>query len=130
MESGGVIPILVESDRKTSVSPQASIGTLGVTGLASGTWPRGAVERERNSADRKQSFVQTLAEAFGELDSLFVAQQPDNIPQAVVHSPAMITGLKVLLDPKSKLRREIALQVIGQLPAGLIAIDFYDTWFV
>ena len=32
----------------------------------------------------------------------------------------------MLLDPKSKLRREIALQVIGQLPADLIAIDFYD----
>jgi len=89
----------------------------------------GAVERERNSADRKQSFVQTLAEAFGELNSLFVAQQPGNIPQAIVHSPAVITGLKVLLDPKSKLRREIALQVIGQLPADLIAIDFYDTRF-
>jgi len=41
----------------------------------------------------------------------------------------VITGLKVLLDPKSKLRREIALQVIGQLPADLIAIDFYDTRF-
>jgi hypothetical protein len=43
----------------------------------------------------------------------------------------VITGLKVLLDPKSELRREVALQVIRQFPADLIAIDlyFYDTWF-
>jgi hypothetical protein len=41
----------------------------------------------------------------------------------------VITGLKVLLDPKSDLRGEIALQVIRQLPADIIAIDFYDTWF-
>jgi hypothetical protein len=41
----------------------------------------------------------------------------------------MITCLKVFLDPKSKFRREIAVQVIGQLPADLIAIDFYDTRF-
>jgi hypothetical protein len=42
----------------------------------------------------------------------------------------VITSPKVLLDTTSELRREIALQVIGQLPANLIAIDFYDTWFV
>jgi hypothetical protein len=41
----------------------------------------------------------------------------------------VITGLKVLLDTKSELRREIALHVIRQLPADLIAIDFYDSWF-
>jgi hypothetical protein len=39
----------------------------------------------------------------------------------------VITSPKVLLDTTSELRREIALQVIGQLPANLIAIDFYDT---
>jgi len=89
----------------------------------------GAVEPESNSADRKQSFVQTLAEALGQFDNLFVAQQAHDVPQAVVHSPAVITGLKVLLDTKSELRREIALHVIRQLPADLIAIDFYDSWF-
>jgi hypothetical protein len=36
--------------------------------------------------------------------------------------------MKVLLDPQSELRREIALQVIRQLPSDLIAIDFYDSW--
>jgi hypothetical protein len=80
-------------------------------------------------AHRKQSFVETLAEAFGQFDNLFVAQQPHDVPQAVIHSPAVITGLKVLLDTKSELRREIALHVIRRLPADLIAIDFYDSWF-
>lgn len=37
--------------------------------------------------------------------------------------------MKVLLDPQSELRREIALQVIRQLPSDLIAIDFYNSWF-
>jgi len=41
----------------------------------------------------------------------------------------VITGLKVLLDLKPELRCEIALQVIGQLPADLIAIDFDETQF-
>jgi hypothetical protein len=59
-----------------------------------------------------------------------VAQQAHDVPQALVHSPAVITSPKVLPDTKSELRREIALQVIGQLPANLIAIDFSDTWFV
>ena len=92
-------------------------------------WSGWSGRTENNSADRKQSFVQTLAETFGQFDNLFVAQQAHDVPQAVVHSPAVITGLKVLLDPKSELRREIALQVIRQLPADLIAIDFYDSWF-
>ena len=35
----------------------------------------------------------------------------------------------MLLDPKSEVRREIALDVIGQLPPDLIAIDFYETRF-
>ena len=74
--------------------------------------------------------MQTLAEAFWQFDNLFVAQQAHDVSQAVVHSPAVITGLKVLLDTKSELRREIVLQVIGQLLADLIAIDFYDSWFV
>ena len=84
---------------------------------------------ERGSAHRKQSLVQTLAEAFGQFDHLFVAQQAHDVPQAVVHSSALITGMKALLDPKSELRREIALQVIRQLPSDLIAIDFYSSWF-
>lgn len=84
---------------------------------------------ERGSAHRKQSLVQTLAEAFGQFDHLFVAQQAHDVPQAVVHSSALITGMKVLLDPKSELRREIALQVIRQLPSDLMAIDFCDNWF-
>ena len=88
-----------------------------------------AVEPESDLVDRKQSFVQTLAEAFGQFDNLFVAQQAHDVPQAVVHSPAVITGLKVLLDTESELRGEIALQVIRQLPADLIAIDFYDSRF-
>ena len=74
--------------------------------------------------------VETPAETFRQLENAFAAQQPHNVPQAVIHSPAVITGLKVLFDPKSELRREIALQVIRQLPADLIVIDFYDTWFV
>jgi hypothetical protein len=41
----------------------------------------------------------------------------------------VITSPKVLPDTKSELRREIALHVIRQLPADLIAIDFYDSWF-
>jgi hypothetical protein len=73
--------------------------------------------------------VQTFAEAFGQFDHLFVAQQAHDVPQAVVHSSAVITGMKVLLDPKSELRREIALQVIRQLPSDLIAIGFYNSWF-
>ena len=87
------------------------------------------MEPESSSAHRKQSFVKTLAEAFGQFDNLFVAQQAHDVPQSVVHSPAVITGLKVLLDPKSEVRREIALDVIGQLPPDLIAIDFYETRF-
>jgi len=73
--------------------------------------------------------VQTLAEAFGQFDHLFVAQQAHDVPHAVVHSSAVITAMKVLLDPKSELRHEIALQVIRQLPSDLIAIDFYNSWF-
>jgi hypothetical protein len=42
----------------------------------------------------------------------------------------VITSPKLLPDTKSELRREIAFQVIGQFPANLITIDFYDTWFV
>jgi len=42
----------------------------------------------------------------------------------------MTTSLKVVLNLKSELRREVVLQVIGQLPAHLIAIDFYEIWFV
>jgi hypothetical protein len=84
----------------------------------------GGVEPESNSADGKQSFVQTLAEAFGQFDHLFFAQQLHDVPQAVVNGPAVITSLKVRLDTKSELRCEIALQVIGQLPGYLIAIDF------
>ncbi len=82
-----------------------------------------------SSAHRKQSFVETLAEAFGQLDNLFVAQQAHDVPQAVIHSPAVVTGLKMLFDPKAELKREIALQVVRQLPANLIAIDFYETCF-
>jgi hypothetical protein len=41
----------------------------------------------------------------------------------------VITALKVLLDLKPELRCEIALQVIGQLLADLIAIDFDETQF-
>jgi hypothetical protein len=52
-----------------------------------------------------------------------------NIPHAIVDSRALITALKVIFDPNSELRREIALQVVRQLPADLIAIDFYDSWF-
>jgi hypothetical protein len=68
-----------------------------------------------------------MAEAFWQFYNLFVTQQAHDVSQAVVHSPAVITGLKVLLDTKFELRREIALNVIGQLPAYLIAIDFYGT---
>ena len=79
---------------------------------------------------QNQTPIKSSTETLGQLDSLFVAQQPHNIPQAVVHSPAVITALKVIFDLKSALRREIVLQVIGQLPANLIAIHFDDTWFV
>jgi hypothetical protein len=70
-----------------------------------------------------------LAEAFGKFDHLFVAQQAHDVPQVVVHSSAVITPLKVLLDPTSELRSEIALQVIRQFPSDLIAVDFYNSWF-
>lgn len=68
-------------------------------GLAPGelTW-RGPIEPEDSSAERKQSVVQMLAEAFGQLDNLFVTQQPHNIPQTVIHSRAVVTALKVFLD--------------------------------
>jgi len=81
------------------------------------------------SADPEQSLVQTLAEAFGQFDHLFVAQQAHDVPQAVVHSPAVITAFEVLFNPMSELRREITFQIVGQLPSDLIAIDFYDSWF-
>jgi hypothetical protein len=87
------------------------------------------LEPESDLVGRKQSFVQTLAEAFGQFDSLLVAQQAHDVPQAVVHSLAVITGLKVLLDTKPEARGEIALQVIRQLPADQIAIDFYNSRF-
>jgi len=124
-----VIPILCESDKEKSLRPLVSIGTL-VFGIEDrGGELEGAVEPESDLVDRKQSFVQTLAEAFWQFDNLFVAQQVHDVSHAVVHSPAVITGLKVLLDTTSELRREIALHVIRQLPADLIAIDFYDSWF-
>ena len=41
----------------------------------------------------------------------------------------MAAALKVIFNLKSELRCEIALQVIRQLPADLIAIDFYDSRF-
>jgi len=59
-----------------------------------------------------------------------VTQQVHDIPQPIVDSLAVITALKVFLDPKPELRCHIALQVIGQLLLDLIAIDFYETRFV
>jgi hypothetical protein len=125
-----VILILSESDRK-SLCARSFDRDIGIRDRGSRRRTRGdgAVEPESDLVDRKQSFVQTLAEAFGQFDNLFVAQQAHDVPQAVVHSPAVITGLKVLLDTKSEVRGEIALQVIRQLPADLIAIDFYYSRF-
>ena len=74
-------------------------------------------------ARRKQPFFQTLAETFRQLDSLFVSQQLHDIPQAIEYSLALITALKVFLDPNSELWREIVLHVIGQHSANLRAIS-------
>jgi hypothetical protein len=126
MESGGVIPMLTESDRKS------------LCALRYRHWAqyrrdelerRGRFDFEDRLADWEQSFVQTEAETFGQFDNLFLAQQTHDISQAIVHSPAVITTPEVLLDTESYLRRKITLQIIGQLPSDLIAIDFYDTRF-
>lgn len=69
--------------------------------------------------------MQTLAEAFRQFDHLSVAQQAHDVPQAVVHSSAVTTGMKVWLDPKSELTREIVIR----LPSDLIAIGFYSSLF-
>jgi len=80
-------------------------------------------------AGRKQSLVQTMAETLRQFDKLFVSQQAHDVPELVVHSPAVITPSMVFLDPKPELRRHIALQVIGQLSLDLIAVDLYETRF-
>jgi hypothetical protein len=70
-----------------------------------------------------------MAETFRKFDKLFVAKQVHDIPQPIVYSIAVITGLKVFLDPKLELRRHIALEVTRQLTLDLIAIDPYETRF-
>ena len=80
---------------------------------------------ERSLLDSKQSPVQAVAEALRKFDRPFVAKQLHNILHAIVDSSAVPASFKMVLDPDSQLRREIALEIIGQLPARLIAIDFY-----
>ena len=75
--------------------------------------------------DPKQSSVQPVAEALRQFDRLFVAQQLHNIFHAVVDSSAVPASFKMVLDPDSQLRREIALEIVRQFLAYLIAIDFY-----
>ena len=75
--------------------------------------------------DPKKSSVQPVAETLWKFDRLFVAQQLHNILHAVVDSSAVPASFKMVLDPDSQFRREIALEIIRQLPAYLIAVDFY-----
>ena len=82
------------------------------------------------SADPEQSLVQTLAEAFGHFDHSFVTQQLHNIPHPVVDSGAVSAARKVVLNLTAQFRRDVVLQVLGQLPAYLITIDLYDAWFL
>jgi hypothetical protein len=78
--------------------------------------------------DLEQSSIQTLAEALRQFDRLFVAQQLHYIPQAVVHGGTVTAIPEVVFNPYSQLRREIAIQLVRQLPANLVAIEFYNAW--
>ena len=82
------------------------------------------------STDAEHSLVQTLAEALGQFDHSFAAQQPHDIPHPVVDSGAVSAARKVVLNPTAQFRRDVVLQVLGQLPAYLITIDLYDAWFL
>lgn len=73
--------------------------------------------------DSKQSSVQTSAETFWQFDRLFVGYQMHYIPNTVINSCATIAGLKMVLNLKPELSREITLHVIRQLPTNRIAID-------
>ena len=89
-----------------------------------------SVEPEDNSSEQKQSSVQTLAEACGQLDHSSVAQQLHNVPHPVVDCGAVSAAREVALNAEAQFRRDIALQVVGQLTANLIAIDLHDFWFL
>jgi hypothetical protein len=70
MESGGVIPWVRESDRKSE-------------GLV---------------AAGQQALAQTPAEPYGQLNNPVVAQQSQDIPHTVVHRRAATTIVKVHVD--------------------------------
>ncbi len=78
----------------------------------------------------REALMQSLAETFGKFDYPLVAQQLHNVSHPVVDGRTVAAALKVIFNLKSKLKCEIALQVIRQLPSNLIAIDFYDAWFL
>ena len=75
---------------------------------------------------QNQTPIKSSTETLGQLDSLFVAQQPHHISHAVIHGRAVAAALKVIFNLYSQLRREIAFLVIGQLPPNLIAVDLYS----
>jgi hypothetical protein len=58
---------------------------------------------------REKSLIQALSEAFWQFDQLVVAEQPNNIPHAVVDSGAVAAAREVTFNPESQLRYEIAL---------------------
>jgi len=75
---------------------------------------------------REKSLIQALSEAFWHLDEPVVAEQLNNIPHAVVDSGAVTAAREVVINLESQLRCEIAFQVIRQLPAHVLAINFYS----
>jgi hypothetical protein len=81
------------------------------------------------SLHSKESSVQALAETCWQVDGVFLAQQLHNIPNAVIDGSAVSAFPQVVLNPDSQLRRQIVLEVIRQLPANRIAIDFHNQWF-
>ena len=122
----GVIPTSRESDRKHFVCGSKGIATQARHGRTGG-YQHGLGQSARTSLllDPKKSSVQPVAETLWKFDRLFVAQQLHNILHAVVDSSAVPASIKMVLDPDSQFRREIALEIIRQLPAYLIAVDFY-----
>jgi hypothetical protein len=75
---------------------------------------------------REKALIQTLSKAFWHFDELFVAQQLNNVPHPVVDGGAVAAAGEVTFNLESHLRCEIAFQVIRQLPADLLAVDFYN----
>jgi hypothetical protein len=77
-----------------------------------------------------QTLVETPTETHWQIDRLFVTDQTDHIPHAIVDCSAMAAASEVCFHPAAQFWREIAFHVVNHGSANLLALDFYDLWIV